>query len=60
MSSLSSNGVPGGLPSLNPQSSGGSLGGTLGGNSGVGPNSGGMDELLPLVMQLTKPEQVRQ
>lgn len=72
MSSFSNNngGVPGGLPSLNTQSSGGSLGGALGGALGGNNNNtgaaavgtggnGGMDELLPLVMQLTKPEQVR-
>jgi len=62
MSSYSNNGVSGAMTSLNPQQQTvGSLGaGTLGGNGGGGQNSGGMDELLPLVMQLTKPEQVRQ
>ena len=57
MSSLSNNiGVPGSLPSLTSQTSGGSVVG--GSNTAAAAPGGGMDELLPLVIQLTKPEQV--
>ena len=57
MSSLSTNGgLSGALPSLTPQTSGG----LMMGNPGGGTATGGMEELLPLVIQLTKPEQVRQ
>ena len=56
MSSLLNNGgLAGALPSLTPQTSGGSMVGAAGG----GTPAGGMEELLPLVIQLTKPEQVR-
>ena len=43
------------MATLTPQSGAGSLGSNSN-NPGVG---GGMEELLPLVIQLTKPEQVR-
>jgi hypothetical protein len=56
-SSLSNSGA---IPTLTSQSSGGSLGGNSGGGvqPGSGAGNGGMEELLPLVIQLTKPEQV--
>ena len=56
MSSLANNGgIAGGLPSLTPQTSGGSM---VGNAPASATGAGGMEELLPLVIQLTKPEQV--
>ena len=52
---LNNGGLSGALPSLTPQTSGATMVGSVGG----GAAAGGMEELLPLVIQLTKPEQVR-